>query len=237
MSTAISAVDFHSKHITLDALQEELRVNPWKLEEKNGGTQWDFGGNTPLISSAAFGNLKVCEYLLSIGSNVEAKNKVCSTANSSSIENRECSCLSMLLFSFENKEFSYSAQFSWASLSMLFSGDSLQNICVHKTKIYQSTTESKTFASILLALFFVLFFVQIGYNALTVSASRNYIEVVELLLNFRADVNAKNNVTFLRRYSWYVAFHLYMLTCSVWKHSLAFGHNEWVCWCDSIVAQ
>ncbi len=85
-TTAISAVDIHSEHITLDALQQELRINPWRLEEKKGGNGWQSTdeGNTPLISSAEFGNLQECEFLLSVGANIEAKNTVCS---SSSIEN------------------------------------------------------------------------------------------------------------------------------------------------------
>ncbi len=76
---AISAVDVHSERITLDALQEELRTNPSRLEEKKGNG-WD-EGNTPLISSAGFGNLEVCKYLLSVGANIESKNKVCTTAH------------------------------------------------------------------------------------------------------------------------------------------------------------
>ncbi len=76
-TTRISAVDVHSEHITLDMIQEELRVNPWRLEEKKGANDWDtHEGNTPLISSAAFGNLEVCEYLLSVGANIKAKNTV-----------------------------------------------------------------------------------------------------------------------------------------------------------------
>ena len=70
-------MDIHSEHITLDALQEELRINPCRLEEKKGGNGWDpTEGNSPLTSSAGFGNLEVCEFLLSVGANIEAKNKV-----------------------------------------------------------------------------------------------------------------------------------------------------------------
>ncbi len=86
MNTPISAVDVHSQDITLEALQEELRINPSRLEEKKGGNYWD-QANSPLISLADFGNLQVCEFLLSVGANIDAKNTVCSIANSSSIEN------------------------------------------------------------------------------------------------------------------------------------------------------
>ncbi len=58
-----------SKHITLEAIQDELRAFPSRLEEKKEG-------KTPLISSAEFGNDLVCEFLLSLGANVEAKNEV-----------------------------------------------------------------------------------------------------------------------------------------------------------------
>ncbi len=76
-TTRISAVDVHSKHTTLDSLQEELRVNPWRLEEKKEGNGWELHtGNSPLISSAAFGTLKVCEFLVKVGANIEAKNTV-----------------------------------------------------------------------------------------------------------------------------------------------------------------
>ncbi len=70
----------HSKHIALDAIQEELRLNPWRLEEKKvkyNDTHFDSHvGNTPLMSSVRFENVAVVEYLLSIGANSEAKNEV-----------------------------------------------------------------------------------------------------------------------------------------------------------------
>ncbi len=62
-------VDIHSKHISLEALQEELRVTPSRLEEKKAG-------KTPLLCSVDFGNIAVCEFLLSLGANIEAKNEV-----------------------------------------------------------------------------------------------------------------------------------------------------------------
>ncbi len=63
-------VDVHSSRITLKALQAELSANPMRLEELK---EW---GNTPLMSSAEFGNVVVCKFLLSIGANIEAKNVV-----------------------------------------------------------------------------------------------------------------------------------------------------------------
>ncbi len=62
-------VDIHSKHVTLEALQEQLGVNPWRLEE------WK-AGKTPLLFSVEFGNIAVCEFLLSLGANIEATNEV-----------------------------------------------------------------------------------------------------------------------------------------------------------------
>ncbi len=76
IATISSGDDVHSFYITLEAIREELRMNPWRLEKKKGGSEWYSAGNTPLISSTVFGNLEVCEYLLSVGANVEAKNSV-----------------------------------------------------------------------------------------------------------------------------------------------------------------
>ncbi len=67
MSTA--AVDIHSKQITLEALREELVINRKRLEEKKTG-------KTPLMVFAEFGNVALCEFLLSIGAKVNASNAV-----------------------------------------------------------------------------------------------------------------------------------------------------------------
>ncbi len=95
-------------------------------------------------------------------------------------------------------------------------GDSLQNICVHKTKIYQSTTVSKTFLSIVIIA--GCCFVQNGNTALMMAASRNHIEVVGLLLKLGADVNAKNNVSF---HVDILDMLLFICICLLaeWKHS------------------
>ncbi len=71
-------VDIHSQHITLETLQNELRSNPTRLEEKKVGNNWDIphAGNTPLMTSVEFQNIVVCEFLLSVGANIEAKNEV-----------------------------------------------------------------------------------------------------------------------------------------------------------------
>ncbi len=72
MSTTIQvAVNIHSSLITLEELHVELRLHPSRLEEKEMG--W---GNTPLMSSVIIGNIPVVEFLLSIGANIHAKDKV-----------------------------------------------------------------------------------------------------------------------------------------------------------------
>ncbi len=76
-----SVLDIHSKFVTLDDLRDEFRVNPLRLEErkvrkKNEGPDGPVEGNTSLITAAVFGNVALCEFLLSIGANLEAKNKV-----------------------------------------------------------------------------------------------------------------------------------------------------------------
>ncbi len=70
-NTAPVVVNIHSSRTTLEELQVELRIHPSRLEEKEMTH-----GFTPLISSAFFGNIAVVEFLLSIGANVHAKNKV-----------------------------------------------------------------------------------------------------------------------------------------------------------------
>ncbi len=78
MNKLVFAVDIHSELTTLDAFQEELRINPSRLEE------WEVGinklhpqvENTPLMSAAVFGNSALCEFLLSVGANIDAKNEV-----------------------------------------------------------------------------------------------------------------------------------------------------------------
>ncbi len=65
--------------ITVEAMQIELRQQPWRLEEEYGREDV-YGldnGNTPLISSALHGNIAVVKFLLSLGANVEARNKAC----------------------------------------------------------------------------------------------------------------------------------------------------------------
>ncbi len=65
-------VQIHSSCITQEEMQVELSAYPSRLEEKNDY----FLGDTPLMSSATFGNIAVVEFLLSIGANVHAKNEV-----------------------------------------------------------------------------------------------------------------------------------------------------------------
>ncbi len=75
-----TVVDIYGEDITMETIQEELRANPSRLEEKKDSDsryRQDFDeGNTPLISSAKFGNYPVVEFLLSVGADVEAKNQV-----------------------------------------------------------------------------------------------------------------------------------------------------------------
>ncbi len=85
----MSTVDIHSDHVRLNALQEELRIRPLRLEEHK--VIFPHAGMTPLLSSAKFGNIAVCEFLLSIGANIEAKSDVsnfCNTRNDISCFNR-----------------------------------------------------------------------------------------------------------------------------------------------------
>ncbi len=78
MDKPSSIFDMHFKHTTHEDLQAELRVHPWRLEEKKAeNTKHNLqSGNTPLMSSAEFGNVEICEFLLSVGANIEAKNEV-----------------------------------------------------------------------------------------------------------------------------------------------------------------
>ncbi len=74
----LSVVDVHSEHVALDLLQDELKRNPWKLDEKKvGNGPWDpHEGYTPLMSASAFGNAVVVEFLLTLGANKEAQDEV-----------------------------------------------------------------------------------------------------------------------------------------------------------------
>ncbi len=79
MDNSIPVVDIHSNHITLATLRDQLRANPTRLEEKKVKKDDGFDcqeENTPLISAADFGNVSVVEFLLSVGANVDAINKV-----------------------------------------------------------------------------------------------------------------------------------------------------------------
>ncbi len=67
-----STVDIHSRNVTLEELQEELRVHSSRLEEVEIVYE-----NTPLMSSVKFENVALVEFLLSVGANIHAKNKVC----------------------------------------------------------------------------------------------------------------------------------------------------------------
>ncbi len=56
----LMVTDIHSKYTTLDAIRDELRLNPSRLEERNcfGFNTSDLQTrNTPLLSSAEFGNV------------------------------------------------------------------------------------------------------------------------------------------------------------------------------------
>ncbi len=70
------SIDLHSNHIALNELQNELRAEPLRLEEKKVELYSSYSGNSPLMSAAAFGNVVLCEFLLSLGANVEATNEV-----------------------------------------------------------------------------------------------------------------------------------------------------------------
>ncbi len=65
----VPIVNIHSQLFTLEELQAELRIHPWRLEEKEDG-------NTPLISSTKLGKIAVVEFLLSLGANIHEKDEV-----------------------------------------------------------------------------------------------------------------------------------------------------------------
>ncbi len=72
----IRNVDIFAVDITLESIRDELKVHPWRLEERDV----DVGngmGNTPLMSAADFGKVDVVQFLLLLGANIEAKNTVC----------------------------------------------------------------------------------------------------------------------------------------------------------------
>ncbi len=71
-------VDIHAPNITPESILDELRLHPWRLEEekKLRARHNDDGGNTPLLSAVTSRNVPAVVLLLSLGSNVEAKNAV-----------------------------------------------------------------------------------------------------------------------------------------------------------------
>ncbi len=104
-----SVVNIHSKHIVLKALQDELREKPWRLDEKkskNTSKCFFMGdpneGNTPLMSAAKFGKFSVCEFLLSIGSNIEAKNEVFCYSHANNNHHWWCfTCIPIIMKSYD----------------------------------------------------------------------------------------------------------------------------------------
>ncbi len=64
-------VDIHAKTVSLETIQAELRLHPWRLEERGCSV-----GKTPLTSAAEAGNVAVVEFLLSLGADMEAKEAV-----------------------------------------------------------------------------------------------------------------------------------------------------------------
>ncbi len=74
-----SIVDIHAKDIAFETIQTELRLHPWRLEEKRvrqeGVDDVDVG-NTPLMSAAKAGHAAVVVFLLSLGANIQATNEV-----------------------------------------------------------------------------------------------------------------------------------------------------------------
>ncbi len=79
----MSTVDVHERDITVDAMKEELRENPFRLEERkipivitHDTREEEHDGNTPLVSAAKYGNVSVLRFLLSEGADVNAENDV-----------------------------------------------------------------------------------------------------------------------------------------------------------------
>ncbi len=67
-------MDLHVHDITSEAMEEELRVNPVRLEEKK--TVNDIVSCTPLMAASYFGNIDSVRILLSAGANFKATNEV-----------------------------------------------------------------------------------------------------------------------------------------------------------------
>ncbi len=77
-SSSIPQINIHAKDISVESLSTELTLNPLRLEEvEDRGIKFDEDDrNTPLMSAASNGNVEAVKYLLSIGANVEARNRV-----------------------------------------------------------------------------------------------------------------------------------------------------------------
>ncbi len=67
-------INLHAEEITVETMQEEIRVNPVRLEEKKKFRS--FGPCTPLLTAIWFGNVAVVRFLLSSGANIEARTEV-----------------------------------------------------------------------------------------------------------------------------------------------------------------
>ena len=64
-------VNLHSPDVTIEQFAAEIAENPERLEEVT------FNGCTPLIQACYHGNLKLVEWLLEQGADIEAKDNVC----------------------------------------------------------------------------------------------------------------------------------------------------------------
>ena len=65
------SINLHSPDVTIEQLAAEIAENPERLEEVT------FNGCTPLIQACYHGNLKLVEWLLEQGADIEAKDNVC----------------------------------------------------------------------------------------------------------------------------------------------------------------
>ncbi len=84
----MNRIDVHDIDMTVEILKEELRVNPSRLEEKKVPNEEEEkeevgkeddeceDGMSPLTAAAKFDNVAVVKFLLSVGANVKASNKV-----------------------------------------------------------------------------------------------------------------------------------------------------------------
>ncbi len=85
-------MEIHTKDVSVSAIEDELRTNPARLEEKKEASFFSFeeeeeeedweecdrdeNENTPLMAASFHGNVAVVQCLLLLGANIDARNYV-----------------------------------------------------------------------------------------------------------------------------------------------------------------